>query len=262
MKDLWKAGDPYEQFMGRWSSLVAGEFLDWISPGHGLHWLDVGCGSGALSMAVMQRFKPENLTAIDQSQGFVLSAQKRLGARTICKVGSALELPMDDHCVDVTVSGLVLNFLPDINKALSEMTRVTKPAGLVAVYVWDYAGKMDFLQKFWESAAELNNEASHFDEAKRFADFNSDYIKMSFSKAGLDKIKSASLEIETHFTDFDDYWKPFLGGQGPAPTYLHSLSEAKKEQLKKLIHRRLPIQNNGSIKLTSRALAVKGKVKG
>jgi ubiquinone/menaquinone biosynthesis C-methylase UbiE len=260
MKDSWKSGDPYEYFMGRWSSLAAQGFLDWLSPGHGLKWLDVGCGSGALSEAAIHGFQPENLIAMDQSEGFVLTAQKRLSSKAICKVGNAVDLPIEDCSVELTVSGLVLNFIPDVGKALAEMKRVTVDGGTVAIYVWDYAGKMDFLQKFWEAAAELRNEASALNEAKRFSDCNSAALMKIFAQAGFDQVITGPIEIDTYFTDFDDYWKPFLGGQGPAPTYLMSLSETERERLRNLIYERLPIQRNGSIPLSARALAVRGKV--
>ena len=209
MKDSWKSGDPYEYFMGRWSSLAARGFLDWLSPGHGLKWLDVGCGPGALSEAVIHGFGPAKLTAIDQSERFVRTAQRRLGGKAICRVGNAVDLPVEDCSVDLTVSGLVLNFISDVDDALAEMKRVTATGGTVAIYVWNYAGRMDFLQKFWEAAAELRNEASALNEAKRFSDYNSEALMKIFSEAGFDQVITAPIEIDTHFADFDDYWKPF-----------------------------------------------------
>ncbi|MGB5872259.1 MAG: methyltransferase domain-containing protein [Bacteroidota bacterium] len=260
MKDSWKSGDPYEYFMGRWSSLVVQGFLDWLSPGHGLKWLDVGCGPGALSEAAMLGFGPENLIAIDQSEGFVLTAQRRLGSKAICKLGNAIDLPIEDCSVDLTVSGLVLNFIPDVGSTLAEMKRVTADGGMVVIYVWDYAGKMDFLQKFWEAAAELRSEASALSEANRFSDCGSEALVESFTEAGFDQVMTAPVEIDTHFADFDDYWEPFFGGQGPAPTYLMSLSKTERERLRDLVYERLPIQRSGSIPLSARALAVKGIV--
>jgi len=246
--------------MGRWSSLAARGFLEWLSPGLGLRWLDVGCGSGALSEAVIRGFHPEHLIAIDQSEAFVQTAQKRLGNKAVCKVGNAMSLLVEDSSVDVTVSGLVLNFIPDAGKALAETKRVTSPGGTVAVYVWDYAGTMEFLQIFWNAATKLNKEASALDEAKRFSDWNAKKLLKLFTDAGFDKVMTKPIEIDTHFTDFDDYWNPFLGGQGPAPTYVMSLSETERERLRNLLHESLPRQANGSIPLSARALAVKGKV--
>ena len=241
MKDSWKSADPYEYFMGRWSSLAAQKFLKWLSPKHGLKWLDVGCGSGALSESATNGYKPIGLIAIDQSEEFVLTTQRRLNSNAICKVGNALDLPIEDSSVDLTVSGLVLNFIPNVQKSLAEMMRVTRKGGSVAVYIWDYAGKMDFLQTFWETAEELRKEASALNEANRFSEFSVDALKKFFIEAGFDEVITAPIEIDTTFTDFDDYWMPFLGGQGPAPTYLMSLSETDREQLKNSIYERLPI---------------------
>ncbi|MCB9079601.1 MAG: class I SAM-dependent methyltransferase [Anaerolineaceae bacterium] len=113
MKDAWQAGDPYEYYMGRWSKLVAETFVEWVSPQAGLRWLDVGCGSGALSEAVITRAKPASVIAVDQSAGFVTTAQARLGAQATCKVGDALALPVEDASIDIVVSGLVLNLSPN-----------------------------------------------------------------------------------------------------------------------------------------------------
>ena len=149
-KDSWASSDPYEYVMGRWSRLAARSFVDWLSPPPGLKWLDVGCGSGALSDAITSDHEPAELTAIDQCESFVITAQKRLGSLARCKVGNALALPMKDSSVNITVSGLVLNFIPAPEKALAEMRRVTAPGRTVALHVWDYAGKMDFLSYFWD----------------------------------------------------------------------------------------------------------------
>ncbi len=260
MKDLWQSGDPYEYFMGRWSRLVAREFLSWLSPSHSLRWLDVGCGSGALSETALQNYEPKELTAMDQSEGFVSTTQKRLGSKAHCKIGNALNLPMDDSSSDVTVSGLVLNFITEPDKALSEMKRVTTRGGTVAVYVWDYAGKMDFLRHFWNVAIELQPGASSLDEGLRFPDCTPHALETVFKDTGFDDVATAAVEIDTHFVDFNDYWNPFLGGQGPAPAYAMSLEEAERERLKQLLHERLPIQHDGSIPMVTRAWAARGQV--
>lgn len=260
MKDSWESGDPYEYYMGRWSRLVARSFIDWLSPSSGLKWLDVGCGSGALSEAVINNHKPAELTAVDQSEGFVKTAQKRLGSLACCRVGNALALPLEDSSVNVTVSGLVLNFISEPEKALAEMRRVTASGGTVAVYVWDYAGKMDFLRHFWDAAVELDPKASNLHEGNRFPDANAEVLKDLFESAGFVETVITPIEIDTHFRDFDDYWKPFLGGQGPAPTYVLSLDESEKSKLRDVLYERLPILTDGSIPMVARAWAAKGQV--
>ena len=260
MKDSWESGDPYEYYMGRWSLLVAESFVDWLSPSSGLNWLDIGCGSGALSEAIIKNHKPAALTAIDQSEDFVKTAQKRLGNRVHCKVGNALSLPLDNCSVNIVVSGLVLNFIPEPEKALSEMKRVTEAGGTVAVYLWDYAGKMDFLRHFWDAAIEIKPEAMNLHESKRFPDSNAGALKRLFEKAGFVNIETTSIEITTHFRNFDDYWKPFLGGQGPAPSFVLSLDEDERNKLRNALIARLPTQLDGSISMVARAWAAKGQI--
>ena len=259
MKDSWQSGNSYEYYMGRWSRLVAESFIEWLSPSSGLKWLDIGCGSGALSEAIINNHEPAVLTAIDQSEDFVKTAQNRLGSRVHCRVGDALSLPLDNSSVNISVSGLVLNFMPEPEKALSEMRRVTDAGGTVAAYIWDYAGKMDFLRHFWDTAVDIKSEALNLHESKRFPDSNAKALKRLFEKAGFVGIKTTSIEIITHFRDFDDYWKPFLGGQGPAPSFVLSLDEDKKNKLQHTLKARLPTGPDGSISMVARAWAVKGQ---
>jgi len=260
VKDAWQSGDPYEYYMGRWSKLVAESFVDWVSPKAGLRWLDIGCGSGALSEVVIRKHNPEAVIAIDQSEGFVSKAQERLGTKAKCKVGDALSLPVEDSSIDIAVSGLVLNFIPEPEKALAEMRRVTANGGTVAVYIWDYAGKMDFLNYFWDVAVELNPGAANLHEGHRFAKPNAEELSAAFVRAGFTEVATAPVEITTNFTDFDDYWKPFLGGQGPAPTYVLKLGNSERHELRDVLMRRLPVKEDGSIILSARAWAVKGIV--
>ena len=258
VKDAWQSGNPYEYFMGRWSKVVADAFVDWLYPKTGLRWLDVGCGSGALSDAIIRKYDPEVVIAIDQSEGFVRTAQERLGPRATCKVGEALSLPIEDSTVDMTVSGLVLNFIPEPQEALTEMRRVTTIGGTVAGYIWDYAGKMEFLNHFWDVAVELNPGASDLHEKLRFASSNAEELSALFIRSGIVDVEAGPIEIATNFADFDDYWKPFLGGQGPAPTYVSKLKATDRDELRDALMNRLPKNPGGSIQLTARAWAVKG----
>lgn len=257
MKDLWESGDPYEYFMGRWSRLAGQSFLDWISAEPEKKWLDVGCGTGALSEAVLNTQCPSELIAIDQSEGFVNSAQQRLGNSAHCEVGDAMDMSFPDSSFDQVISGLVLNFIPEPEKALREMKRVTAPDGVVAVYIWDYSGKMEFLKCFWDVVVALDSNASGLHEGTRFPNTTEDGLKRLFENAGLPNTTVKSLEIETNFKNFDDYWKPFLGGQGPAPTYVLSLSESDRNRLRDNLHDKLPIEEDGSIPMIARAWAAK-----
>jgi len=257
--DLWESTDPYEYFMGRWSRIVAKDFLEWLTPETNKKWLDVGCGSGVLSDLISTGYKPTFLTAIDQSSKFIEAMQRRLKKKMDCRVGDALNLPLGNSSVDITVSGLVLNFIPEQDTALAEMKRVTSPGGIVAAYVWDYSEKMDFLMTFWDTVVKLKPDVSDLHEAHRFPDCSAEGLMRLFERAGFNKIETVAIEIETKFLNFDDYWEPFLGGQGPAPSYLQSLDEEGRCAVKHLLNDSLPVQADGTIHLQARAWAIKGQ---
>jgi hypothetical protein len=138
------------------------------------------------------------------------------------------------------------------------MQRVTRKGGTVAVYVWDYAGKMEFLNHFWDAVVLLNPRAEDLHEGHRFPDCNAEQLIDIFSRVGFSEVEAVPLEIVTCFTDFEDYWKPMLGGQGPAPTYVSKLEVFERDHLREALAQRLPRKENGSISLTARAWATKG----
>lgn len=256
--DAWERGEPYERFVGRWSSRVASLFVAWLEVPAGLRWLDVGCGTGALSAAILDGAAPEAVTAVDPSAGFLAVAASRLGPRVTTRRGTAGALPLQDASVDVAVSGLVLNFTPDPVMALVEQSRVTVPGGTVAAYVWDYSGGMQFLRLFWDAAAELDAAAVTLDEGVRFPLCRPDALATAFRDAGLGEVRVVPIGIDTPFAGFDDLWDPFLGGQGPAPTYVASLDTQARVALRRRLRHRVPTRADGSIVLSARAWAVRG----
>ena len=260
LSDTWERGDPYERYVGRWSRLVAPQFLAWLGIPAGRRWLDVGCGTGALSAAVLDRCAPASLAAVEPSAGFREVAARNLAGRAELHAGNAAQIPLADGGVDVVASGLVLNFVPDTHAALREMSRVAAPAGVLAAYVWDYAGKMELMRVFWDAAVELDRDAAALDEGARFPLCRPAALEQAFSAAGLEKVNVTALDIPTRFTDFDDYWQPFLGGQGPAPAYAMSLAEERRAQLRERIRDRLKTRANGALPLVARAWAVRGSV--
>jgi SAM-dependent methyltransferase len=175
-------------------------------------------------------------------------------------VASALELPLHDADVDVAVSGLALNFFPDPARGLHEMRRVTTRGGTIAAYVWDYAGKMEFMRHFWDAAVAMSSAARTLDEGSRFPLCRPGALERLFRGAGLMDVHVRSIDVPTQFADFDDFWLPFLGGQGPAPSYVMSLDEATRDELRDRLRRRLPVESDGSIALIARAWAIRGRV--
>jgi SAM-dependent methyltransferase len=167
-------------------------------------------------------------------------------------------LPVDDGAYDVAVSGLVLNFVPHPDRMLAEMVRCVKPGGQSALYVWDYADKMELMRYFFDAATELNPAAIDQDEGRRFPLCQPDALAALFRDAGLQNVETRAIDVPTDFRDFDDYWSPFLGGQGVAPAYAMSLEEGERAELREHLRTKLPTAEDGSIHLIARAWAVKG----
>ncbi|MCU7550706.1 class I SAM-dependent methyltransferase [Chitinophagaceae bacterium LB-8] len=247
--------------MGRWSTLMADVFLQWLNFPYHKSWLDLGCGTGALSEAISNSCKPDRLSCVDTSSEFLSKAKEKNLPKTDFYIGSSSNIPISDNTFDIVVSGLALNFFPDIISAFSEMKRVVKPGGTIAAYVWDYSGKMEFLRLFWDTVREIDTEGYKFDEGVRFPICNTEQLHQIFEEADLIDVESSYLDIATVFKNFDDFWNPFLGGQGPAPSYLALLSPETQEQLKSAIQKKMPIEFDGLIKLKARAIAIQGQLK-
>ena len=257
--DVWASGAAYEPYVGRWSRLVAREFLTWLDVPSGSRWLDIGCGTGALSQTILQMTSPMRVKGIDRSEGFVAFAQSQIqDERASFEVGDAQSLPVETAAYDAAVSGLMLNFVPQPNLAVEEMARAVKPEGTVAVYVWDYAGNMQFMRHFWDAAIALDPDDSNLDEGNRFPLCNPQPLTELFQSTKLKQVEVRAIDIATDFKDFDDYWLPFLGGQGSAPTYLKSLSDSQRDALRERIRAGLPFAPDGSIPMVARAWAVRG----
>jgi SAM-dependent methyltransferase len=248
--EVWAAGAAYEPYVGRWSRRVAADFVTWLSlPANG-RWLDIGCGTGALTQEVLMHAAPATVVGLDASDGFLAYARAHTqDGRVRFEHGDAQSLPFEDRAFDAAISGLVLNFLARPDQALSEMLRVLRPGGTAAVYVWDYAGEMQLMRHFWNAAAALDSTAVALDEGRLLALFNT---------CGFAQPECHVLDVPTVFENFEDYWSPFLGGQGPAPAYTCALSQTQREALRERLRTTLPIEHDGSIQLTARVFAVRG----
>ena len=259
LADVWAAGDAYEPYIGRWSRAVAREFLEWLGDATADTCIDVGCGTGALTQAILATHDRVSVNAIDASVGFVSYARAHTpGSRATFTVADARSLPFASECADCAMSALVLNFVPNPGAALSEMTRVVRRGGVVATYLWDYAEGMQTIRRFWDAALDLFPSAAELDEARRFPLCDPGAMAALWTSTGLCSVESRAITVPTRFESFDDFWTPFLGGQGPAPTFTKSLSDTDREQLRERLRATLPTDVNGAISLDARAWAVRG----
>lgn len=256
---IWKRGEIYENYVGRWSRPVAARFIEWLRLPASRDWLDVGCGTGALALTIAGRAQPRQLFGVEPSEGFLALARTQLAGKATLLQGSAEQLPIPDESVEAVVSGLVLNFIADLPQALAEMKRTARAGGTVAAYVWDYAQGMELMRRFWDAAASLIPAAHALDEGVRFTLCRPTALAVNFEQAGLADVEVEAITIETRFRDFDDYWTPFLGGQGPAPAYACSLDETSRDALRERLRGQLPASTDGSIVLHARAWAVRGR---
>ena len=259
--DRWQASDSYDAYMGRWSRAMAPLFLDWLDAPRQADWLDLGCGTGALSAAILERGTPRSLLGLDLSQDFVATARARLAdPRADFRVGDAAAPDLPDASRDVVVSGLLLNFLADPAAALARQRRIARPGGRIGFYVWDYpGGGVGFLDAFWQAAGALAPAARNLDEARRFPHCIPEDLTALADRAGLDAVELTGLALPTVFRDFADFWRPFTLGTGPAPGYCASLAPEARQRLKARLRDSLATGPDGSIALTARAWAVRAR---
>jgi|SRR5919197_669772 SAM-dependent methyltransferase len=260
-KDLWANGASYEYYIGRWSRLVARQFVAWLDIPPDGRWLDIECVTGILSQTILDSTSPQAVLGIDSSEGYIEFARKQIqDSRVSFRIGDAQLLPVESSAYNAALSGLALNFIPKPAKALSEMARVVCIGGTVAAYVWDYADQMQHIRYFWNAAVELDKTVLALDEGQLFTLCQPEHLRQLFHGDAhqLENVEVRPIDVATTFSNFDDYWSPFLGGQGPAPSYAMSLSEEKRVALREQIRLTLPIAADGSIHLIARAWAVRG----
>lgn len=257
--DKWESGAAYEMYMGRWSRLLARPFVEWLRVKPAANWLEIGCGTGALTSTICASSEPASVVACDLAEPFIAHARKNVSDTRASFIAAGVDsLPNRDGGFDAIVSGLVLNFLPQPEQALARMRERLRPNGVIAAYVWDYAAGLEFLQHFWAEAAAMDDRAATLDEGVRFPLCQAPALASLFRAAGLARVATTALEIQTNFADFEDFWRPFLGGTGPAPSYVAALEPAQRDSLKARLRQRIPASGNGSIQLRARAWAVRG----
>jgi SAM-dependent methyltransferase len=257
---IWQSASGYESYVGRWSRRVAEVFIDGLGPAAGARWVDVGCGTGAVTETILSRADPASVVGIDPSDAFVGFARERVtDPRASFAIGDGATLPLPDAAADVAVSGLVLNFVPDPVAMLAEMRRITRDGGTVAIYVWDYAGEMQIMRHFWDAAIEQDETVLDKAESLRFEICAPGPLRDAFAAAGMADATVEPIDIPTVFKDFDDYWRPFLMATAPAPRHAMSLSDEDREDLRRRLQTRLPAEPDGSIHLSARAWAARAE---
>ena len=247
------AAEAYDRFMGRYSSLLAGQMADLAGIDGGQRVLDVGCGPGALTAELVRRVGPDHVAAVDPSAPFVEAARTRYPGVDV-RLASAEALPFDDGAFDAALAQLVVHFMRDPVAGIGEMARVTRRDGVVVASVWDHAGGKGPLGLFWEVVRELDGTA--VDESN-LAGARDGHLVELFRAAGLRDVRQSVVVARLEHASFDEWWQPYTAGVGPAGAYVAGLDPSARERLRNRCRERLP---DGPFTIDALAWAARGVV--
>ena len=249
--------EAYDRHIGRYGAELARGLIELAEIAPGARVLDVGCGTGLLTDALAAVVGSPNVAAVDPSEPFAESCLARVAGADV-RVGRAEDLPFHDASFDAVLSQLVVNFLTDPAAGVTEMRRVTRPGGVVAGCVWDYAGEMTLLRAFWDAVRTVDPASARLDEGVTMPHCGRDDLARLWAAAGLRDIRPAVLMPSVRYSDFDDVWQPFLAGVAPSGAYTVELNDARRTALRDEFFRRLG-SPTGPVTLTARAWAVVGR---
>jgi SAM-dependent methyltransferase len=246
------AAELYDRFVGRYSDALGRALADEAGVSAGMRALDVGAGSGKLAGVLAERLEERNVSAVDPSAPFVAALRSRFPTADV-QEGAAEALPFEDDSFDAALAQLVFNFLDDPERGAAEMRRVARESGVVAAVVWDYRGEMTMLASFWEAAAAVDERgAAAVDERTSMRFGERGELADLWRDAGLGGVRDGEIVVSASYEDFDDLWKPFLGGVGPAGGFAASLEPEAQAALREEYRERLG-SPDGPFDLSARA---------
>lgn len=246
----------YERFMGRWSRAVAPRFLDWIEPRARSRWLDVGCGTGILTEALLGLCEPQSVVGIDCAPAQIRAVSSRLADdRATFRQADAAELPYRDGTFDVCASALVLNFLPDPVRGLAEMCRVTSCGGVVAGYVWDFAQELSPSGPLRQAMRTFGIDVPAIPGTTHST---LDAMRGLFQRAGLASVAAKSVDVALAYENFDDFWEAQTPSHNPTTRIIDAMTPARQRLLKRAVREALPVSPNGRIEYSARANMIRG----
>jgi SAM-dependent methyltransferase len=250
-------GDAYERGMSPWSRLAGQAFLEWLAPRMGLRWLDVGCGTGTFTEVIAEQCAPEEVQAVDPSEGQLAIARTRWGARNVVfRQADAMALPFAPQRFDAAVMALVIFFVPDPARGVAEMVRVVRPRGLVGAYAWDVLGGGFPFDPIWEETRAAG--VSPLLPPNPWAG-GLEALRRLWNAAGLEAVETREIVVERTFPTFEDYWatSTITGGVRPP---LDAMPVAERDKLKARVRGRMPADSLGRVTWSARASAVKARV--
>jgi SAM-dependent methyltransferase len=250
----------YERFMGSWSRALGPIFLDWLESAPSARWLEVGCGTGVFTELVLDTCSPETVVAVDSAQAQIDHACRLpLAGRASFRVADAQALPFADSTFDVVVSALVINFIPDRPRALSEMRRVSRAGGMVAGYVWDFAAERS---PSWPMRMGMRKFGMDVPSIPGTRDSSLAALTSMFQQAGFKEIVTRSIEVTNSFPHFDVFWQAQTPSYSPATKMIAAMLDTDRRKLAETVRAGLPVCADGRIQYSARANAIKARVPG
>jgi SAM-dependent methyltransferase len=250
--------EAYERHIGRYGRELGRAMIAAAGVRQGGRALDVGCGPGGLTAELVALLGAERVAAVDPSPPSIEACRRRLpGVRV--EVAAAEALPFEDDTFDHAFAQLVVNFMTDPIAGVGEMRRVTRSGGTVAAAVWDYAGEMTLLRRFWDAAAALDPSAADHDEGRSMPFCAQGQLAELWSAVGLTGVRESAAVVAAGYDGFEDLWEPLESGVGPAGAHAASRSPMRRVALKEELRRRLAVGNE-PFRLTARAWLATGRV--
>jgi SAM-dependent methyltransferase len=249
--------EAYDRHVGRYAHELGRALIAAAGVRAGQRALDIGCGPGALTAELVAALGGPNVAAADPSEPFAQACRSRLpGVRV--EVAPAEALPFEDAAFDCALAQLVVNFMTDAHAGVGEMRRVTRRGGTVAAAVWDYAGEMTLLRRFWDAAVALDPAAEELDEGRCMPFCTPETLGALWSAAGLEDVRASEAVVSAGYDDFEDLWRPLESGVAPTGRYAMSLPDEGRAALKAELRRRLDAGDE-PFRLTARAWLVTGR---
>lgn len=259
----WTNAQAYERFMGRWSRMAGHQFLNWLCLPVGLRWLEVGCGTGAFSQAIMVASRPQELICLDPSEELLSEARGRLSDKQIIVMpGDAMSLPFGEPAFDVAVSGLVLNFVPDEKRMVSEMKRVVRNGGMIASYVWDFHGGRSVAQHIGQALGERDPRYTDAaNAAQRVEGTSLTALQHLFEDEGLMSVGTTSADVKICFGSFEEYWLANTTFSSSHARQLAALTSSDSAEVRDRVRASLPQSRDGRVEYSARINCVQGRVR-
>jgi SAM-dependent methyltransferase len=254
-----KPAEAYDRHIGRYGRGLARELIAAARVRPGRRALDVGCGPGALTTELVALLGAERVAAVEPSDQFA-DACRRRNPGVWVEVAAAEALPFEDSVFDHALAQLVVNFMADPPAGVGEMCRVTRAGGTVAAAVWDYAGEMTLLRRFWDAAIALDPAATELDEGASMPFCTPDELGALLSGAGLARVDVAPAVVSAGYDGFEDLWRPLELGVGPSGAYVAGLSSERRAAFKQELRRRLGVGDE-PFRLEARAWIATGAVR-